>query len=303
MRSPSLTLRPLNKLLGLSVAILLSSLGCAVKTKTRVPPGAVPPPAIEARPAELISKINSRSDSIQTLVATVELEPTAGSIYSGVIKEYRDVRGFILLQAPRQIRMLGQAPVVRTTLFDMVSDGRDFRLSIPPKNKFIIGKTDFRRKTKNSLENLRPQHILDSLLVPKIDPENEKYVVEEAEADASRFYVISILEPAGDGQLDLKRKIWFERANLDMARMQLYGQQGAYLEDIRYSGYQDFEGVHFPSRIEITRPAEDYRLVIRMVKATFNQPIAPEKFELNRPEGSELVDLSQSTEEGGRNDQ
>lgn len=303
MRSSSLTLRPLNKLLGLSVAILLSSLGCAVKTKTRVPPGAVPPPALEARPAELISRINSRSDSIQTLVATVDLEPTAGSIYSGVIKEYRDVRGFILLEAPRQIRMLGQAPVVRTTLFDMVSDGRDFRLSIPPKNKFIVGKTDFRRKTKTSLENLRPQHILDSLLVPKIDPEKEKYVVEEAEADAHRFYVISILEPAGDGLLDLKRKIWFERANLDLARMQIYGQQGAYLQDVRYSAYQDFDGVHFPSRIEITRPAEDYRLVIRMVKATFNQPIAPEKFELNRPEGSELIELGKDVEEEGRHDQ
>ena len=236
-------------------------------------------------------------------MATVDLEPTAGSVYSGVIKEYRDVRGFILLEAPRQIRILGQAPVVRTTLFDMVSDGRDFRLSIPPKNKFIVGKTDFRRKTKNSLENLRPQHILDALLVPKINSEKEKYVPEEAEGGARRFYVISIVEPGENGSLDLKRKVWFERANLDLARVQLYGPGGTYMQDVQYADYQDFGGVSFPSRIEIARPAEDYRLVIRVEKATFNQPIAPEKFVLDQPAGSELIQLANDTQEEAKHDQ
>ena len=47
---------------------------------------------------ELVAKINAWSDAIHTLTATVDLEPTAGSVYSGVIKEYHDVKGFILLQ-------------------------------------------------------------------------------------------------------------------------------------------------------------------------------------------------------------
>jgi hypothetical protein len=256
-----------------------------------------------ATSAELVQRINSRSESIRTLVATVELEPTAGSVYSGVIKEYRDVRGFILLQAPNQIRMLGQAPVVRTTLFDMVSDGREFRLSIPPKNKFIVGKTDFRRAAKNSLENLRPQHIMDALLVPGLDAEKERFVVEEAEEGAQRFYVVSVVEPGESGELALKRKVWFERTNLDLARLQLYGAHGAYLEDVYYAAYQDFGGVNFPSRIEIRRPVEDYRLVIRVEKATFNQPIAAEKFELNKPEGAELVELGKNEEKEATRDQ
>ena len=46
------------------------------------------------------------------------------------------------------------------------------------------------------------------------------------------------------------------------------------------------------SRIELSRPAEDYRLTITILKASFNQPIEPEKFELKQPEGSELVNLS-----------
>ncbi len=107
------------------------------------------------------------------MTATVDLEPTTGSIYSGVIKEYHDVRGFILIQSPAMIRMQGQAPVVRTDIFDMVSNGEEFRLYIPPLQKFVVGKTAFRRPSKNSLENLRPQHILEALLIPPVDPSTE----------------------------------------------------------------------------------------------------------------------------------
>ena len=293
MRTSSLISRTLIKISWLLIAILLSFAGCAVKSEKRVSPAEIPPPPREASPAELIARVNARSEAIRTLVATVELEPTAGSVYSGVIKEYHDVPGFILLKTPRLIRMIGQAPVVRTTLFDMVSDGEQFRLSIPPKNKFIVGRTGFRRTAKNSLENLRPQHILDAFLVPAIDLEKEKFAEEEAEEGTQRYYVVSVLDAPGGSELILKRKVWFERTDLDMTRLQLYGPRGTFVEDVRYTAYQDFAGVRFPSKIEIARPAEDYRLVIRIEKATFNQPIAAEKFELQKPEGAELVELGE----------
>jgi outer membrane lipoprotein-sorting protein len=241
--------------------------------------------------AELVGQVNARSEAIRTFSATVDLEPTAGSVYSGVIKEYHDVKGFILVERPAMIRMIGQAPIVRTNIFDMVSDGTQFRLSIPPKRKFIVGKTDFKRPVKNALENLRPQHILDALLIPATDPASEKPVLEESEEGGRRYYVLMVLGPDGDGGLNLKRKVWFDRSNLQIARLQLYAAAGVYLEDVRYAEYQDFAGVRYPTRIQLTRPIEDYRLSINILKATFNQPISPEKFELEKPEGAELVEL------------
>jgi outer membrane lipoprotein-sorting protein len=222
----------------------------------------------------------------------VDLEPTAGSIYSGVIKEYHDVKGFILIERPAMIRVLGQAPVLRTDIFDMVSNGEEFRLSIPPKQKFIVGKTAFRRPAKNSLENLRPQHILEALVVQGLDTAHEKCFLEEAEEGGRRFYVVDIVEPAQGGELRLKRKAWFDRADLELARLQFYEADGLYVEDVHYSDYYDFQGTSYPSRIEVVRPIEDYRLRITIVKANFNQPIEPEKFILNKPEGAQLVDLT-----------
>jgi outer membrane lipoprotein-sorting protein len=280
-------------LIALAVAaIFLSAGACTVKRVTRIQPSEMPSPALEASPADLVARLHSISQSVRTLTATVDLEPTAGSIYSGVIKEYHDVRGFILIERPAMIRMLGQAPVVRTNIFDMVSNGEEFRLSIPPKQKFIVGKTTFRRPAKNSLENLRPQHILEAMLVPELDISHEKTFLEEAEEGGRRFYVVGIVVPAESGELSLERKAWFDRADLELARMQFYEAQGLYVEDVRYSDYHDFQGTRYPSRIELVRPIEDYRLNITILKATFNQPIEPEKFILNQPEGEQLVDLS-----------
>jgi outer membrane lipoprotein-sorting protein len=155
-----------------------------------------------------------------------------------------------------------------------------------------VGKTAFRRPAKNSLENLRPQHILEALLVPELDTSHEKTFLEEAEEGGRRFYVVGIVVPAESGELSLERKAWFDRADLEVARMQFYEAQGLYVEDVHYSDYQDFQGTRYPSRIELVRPIEDYRLTITIQKATFNQSIEPEKFILNQPPGEQLVDLT-----------
>jgi len=274
------------------VTLLLMLPGCLVRRETRVHPSEVPPPPQQATLAELISKINTQSEPIRTLTAAVDLEPTAGSVYSGIIKEYSDVKGFILMEKPSRIRILGQAPVVRTNIFDMVSSGEEFRLYIPPKQKFIVGKTSLRRPARNSLENLRPQHILQALLVPPLDAEQEKCFLEEAEDGPRRYYVVGVVAPQAGGELLLRRKLWFDRADLSLVRVQFYEATGAHTEDVHYSSYQDFQGIRYPTHIEVARPAEDYRLTLTLEKATFNAPIAPEKFELKQPEGAQLVDLS-----------
>lgn len=278
----------------------MTASGCAVRRTTRVTPTQAPPPAREASARELVDRLNLASAAIRTLNAQVDLAPTAGSVYSGVIKQYRDVKGFILIQAPSTIRIIGQAPVVRTTIFDMVSEGNQFRLYIPSKQQFIVGENTYQRPGKNTLENLRPRHILDALLIPPIDPAHDDYTMQEATLAWKRYYVIEVLAPAGPkspGELFLRRKIWFDRSTLDVSRLELYGAAGTEVEDVRYSEYKDFAGTRYPSSIQIDRPAEDYSLVIAVLKAAFNQPLGPEKFKLEKPEGVEIVRLD---EEGAR---
>ncbi len=239
----------------------------------------------------MVAHINAWSEAIRTLTATVDLEPAAGSAHSGLVKQYHDVRGFILFEKPSMIRMVGQAPVVRTQIFDMASDGKEFRLYLPTKKRFIVGNTGTRRRAKNSLENLRPQHITDALLAPPIDQTRERLSQSTVAEDGHWRYVLEVSDRTTEGQWTLRRKLWLDPANFEIARLQIYESQGSSREDVRYSDYQDFEGVRYPKRIQIDRSFEHYRLAINILKATFNQPIAPEKFELKKPERARLVDL------------
>jgi hypothetical protein len=276
----------------LVVGILLAATaGCAVRTQTRVPPSLIPPTPQSASADDLIARLNEQSERIQTLTAKVDFAPTAGSVYSGVINEYHDVKGFILYKKPSMIRIIGQAPVVRTNIFDMVSVGDNFRLSIPPKNKFIVGKASAERPAKNPLESMRPQHILDALLVPPVNPDEGHYSFEGTEEGARRYYVLTAFRPGSAHRLYPERKIWFDRSDLHVSRLDLYGPDGVTIETVNYSADHDFDGVSYPTEIKIVRPVEDYSLSISIEKATFNAEIAPDKFELKKPADAELVEI------------
>ncbi|HXJ91659.1 MAG TPA: DUF4292 domain-containing protein [Terriglobia bacterium] len=286
-----------------SAAALLLCAGCAVKHRTRVAASAVPPPPVAASAAELADKLQKQRDAVRTMTAIMELEPTAGSVYSGVISQYHDVRAAVVLQSPEQIRMQGQAPVVRTSIFDMVSDGKEFKVWIPSKHKFIVGSTQLTRPAKNSLENLRPQHILDALLVPGFDSAREQCFLNQERQDAHIYYVLNIVSRHTGETLELLRRAWFDASTLELSRVEYYDAQGAVVEDVKYSAYQDYQGVQFPSHIQLDRPGDDYSLGMTMTRATFNQPVPPEKFVLDKPAGAEEIRLGADSGEEGQGGQ
>src|SRR5579864_7318644 len=132
----------------------------------------------EADRDELVSDLAAYADRIKTLDATVDIAPSVGGSKKGKVTDYTEIRGYILVRKPAMLRMIGLFPVVRNRAFDMVSDGQSFRLSIPTKNKFIVGQNNLVYKSQQGLEALRPQHILDALLVKPVDPKDELAVLE-----------------------------------------------------------------------------------------------------------------------------
>ena len=274
------------------LAVVIGGWDCAVKRTIRVTPPPVSAPPRQASVAELVKGVDAWSKDINTLTATVEFKPTTGSVYTGVIKEYQNVHGFILMKKPAMIRIIGQAPVVKTEIFDMVSDGQQFRVSIPPKNKFIVGSNNYHGPAKQPLENLRPSHILEALLISPVDETKEKVFSEATHSPTGQyFYILNIVEPNSAGELSLKRKVWFDRADMGVTRLQIYSEGGALHEDVNYADYRDFQGIRYPAQITLNRPEEGYTLTISVEKATFNQPIPPEKFILKKPPKATLVEL------------
>jgi len=127
-----------------------------------------------ATKAELIAYINSQAAKIQTMQATVDIATAVGGEKKGKVTEYQEIRGYVLARKPAMLRMIGLFPIVRNRAFDMVSDGQQFKVWIPTKNRFVVGNNDVATPNpQQPLENLRPQAIYDALLLRAIDPETE----------------------------------------------------------------------------------------------------------------------------------
>ena len=260
--------------------------------------------AKDATREELLEAHNLIARSTKSLSATVELRPTAGSTYSGVIDEYHEVKAFLLAARPAQIRVIGQAPVIGTTVFDMASDGETFRVSIPSKNKFIVGPVGAERASSKPIENLRPQHLLDALLWPEIRKE-ESVTLREFNDENARYYVLTVLR--GGYQVEVLREIWFDRADLHVARMETFGPKGVLLSDVHLSDWQPVDtaagqaassngAASFPRAIRIERPHDDYKLDLQVTKILMNEEIPAERFKLEQPAGAELVRAGEGAE-------
>jgi hypothetical protein len=257
-------------------------------------------PLMQSTQLGLIDSVNQQAKAIQSLKATVDIDSSIGGIKKGYATDYKEISGIVLARKPGALHMIGYLPIVHTRAFDMVSDGQDFKLSIPPKNRFVIGKNGVATPdTDQPMENIRPQDIYDALLIHHIDPSNEIAVLENGyeilhDEKGRRIlqddYELTVIQKYDQGW-KLERKIIFGRTDLKPHRQFIYSEDGKVVTDARYAVYKDFDGISFPSRIEITRPQEEYDFTLNMLKVEINQPLTDEQFTLAQPAGAEVIHL------------
>jgi len=272
--------------------------GCphTLTNSTKVPV-AERPVAREASEEDLLDRYNVLARGLKSMDATLEMKATAGTKYSGVIDQYHEVKTFLLASRPYNVRMIGQVPVVGKTVFDMVSDGQTFEVSIPPKNKFLTGQVAVERQSNKPIENLRPQHLVDAVLWPEVRKE-EVVLIEEYNDEIARYYVLTVLR--GGYKSEILRKIWFDRADLHMVRLQAYGPKGALLSDVRYANWQPVapgSAEEYPMSIRLERPRDEYRLDLTITKVTLNEALQADRFKLEAPAGAEIVKVGENSEE------
>jgi outer membrane lipoprotein-sorting protein len=316
--------------LGWMVAVMAAAVfacGCAVSHKTVVKPGDAPAKLLTASKDELIGRYNQQAQSVTSLNATVSMKLIAGSAYSGVIEQYHEVNGFILAAKPANIRVIGQAPVVGKNVFDMVSDGDTFHIYIPSKSEFIEGPDNLTRQASKPIENLRPQHLIDALLWEPV-PAGVPVLLEEASEGASRSYVLTAIRApsgenatnsgtAGSSDWEIARKIWFDRTNLQIVRVENFAPGGKVVSDVHYLNWLSIAAtpnasqasntatsaesamatLTYPHEIAISRPSDDYQLHIAVKKLTVNEPIAADRFVLKQPPGTKLIHPDEDAKE------
>jgi hypothetical protein len=250
--------------------------------------GPAPKTLLTADRQTLLDNVKRQFEAVRDFDAQVNMVPALGTTEKSKITEYKDILAYIIFHQPAEIRMIGLYPVVRTKAFDMTSTGDDFRLYVPSRNRFLVGRNEVTQISQNKLENLRPRHFLDALMVRPVDPASEKVLIENYTDEDNAFYVLHVIHENGGGQLTLARTIWFARENLLLARQLIFDNDGNILTDARYSDWKAFDNVPFPKHIEINRPRDEYAVVIDVVKMDINKGVTSDKFSLEQPEGTVL---------------
>jgi hypothetical protein len=139
------------------------------------------------------------------------------------------------------------------------------------------------KETVTALSNLRPQHLTEALLVSPIpDPATSGLVYVRSEFYQEEpdtrprakkgvrivrgYYLLEETTPPNNGEARLLRRFWFDRVNgIRLARLQTFDERGALITDVSYWDEKPLGETPqrvLPSRIEITRPRDKYKLRI-----------------------------------------
>ncbi len=173
------------------------------------------------------------------------------------------------------------------------------------------------KETVSALSNLRPQHLTEALLISPIpDPATSGLVYVRSEfyqeepdtrprANKSvrivrGYYLLEETAQPQNGEARLLRRFWFDRVNGNrLARLQSFDERGALVTDVSYWDEKPLgETVQrvLPSRIEITRPREKYKLRIVYQSPTsveIDKEFQPEAFVLENRWQLPEVDLDE----------
>lgn len=251
---------------------------------------------------QILKETQDRYDQVKTLNASVEVIASTGGDKQGKVVEYTALSGYILLRKPGDLRVILFLPIAHLRAMDMVTNGVTFKLSVPPKNRFMTGTNAAEPHSKNSLENLRPNVFSDSLVIKPQQPgelvsltsderiyrpaSNPKDLIAEPTYELS-FHT---LVPGGT-ELKTLRVVHIGRGTMLPFQQDIYDKAGQLDTQALYENYETFGGVQFPAKITIRRPKDQLSLVLKINKLAVNTPLEDDQFELNPPSNVKVEQL------------
>lgn len=252
------------------------------------------PHVLDATLQQLNTQLAEQYTSIQSFNASVDITATTGGKHEGEVKESSAFPGYILMRKPSDLRTLMMVPLARSLALDMVSDGKNFKLVIPPRSIAREGADGVAVNSKPGLESLRPNIIRESILVPAMQADELVNLTENArilppaagkkESIEEPDYDLTISRVKTGHELETVRVIHIGRVTLKPYEQDIYDHAGRLVTVVTYDKYQKFGEIWFPTSILITRPIDEYTLKIDIMKMTMNPKLDDDQFQLKFPD-------------------
>ncbi len=251
---------------------------------------------------QMSRQLNMRYEAIQSMNASVSVMATTGGGLQGEEKDYTSLSGYIFMRKPDDLRVLLRVPLLGSTALDMVSNGKTFKLVIPPRNKAMEGTNEVTKPSKNGLENLRPSVFFDSMFVRGQGPNQIlSMTIDTRVIQSGKKKNDLIEEPAYDLQVLAQpegqmvrtlRVVHINSTDLLPYQQDIYDKDGQVVTKAIYSDYQFYGDTPYPSTIVIQRPRDHYSLTVTITNLALNHKLEDDQFDLKIPENIPIQKLN-----------
>jgi hypothetical protein len=248
--------------------------------------------------ARLLASYNAQSRLVHSLKTTAQVHIIRGPKFGKSAGKSKLMGAIMDFQQPAWLRATGVAPPAGVRLFDMASDGREFRLLAPDHDRItlFVGPAWSQPDFAAGNLNLRPQEFLDALrwgegklTLAQVPPGAAEKGVETLEID---------LPPRGGK--NVTGKVRFDLAKGTVSSLTIYNSEGGLISDVHYADWrlmsqqsgQSDEGC-FPRRVQVIHAAEDFQIDIRFLEMTLNPPLDRARFRISVPRGVPTVHVSE----------
>jgi outer membrane lipoprotein-sorting protein len=280
-------------------ACVIAAAGCKIRTEIKTD---VSPKLLAARTAdfdELLAIVNQYEKISDLKSSSLKATLTLGKFESGIQNEYQRASGYIFLRKPSLMHLFIQASmVVKTTVFEAVSDGDEFSAWLRDTNKVYKG----RNSTKDLVSDdrpdgipLRPDHLYEAIIPAGIDLTDPglRISVEESADKTAKYYIMSVYREGAPPLIHTVRRIWIERSQLVISRVQSFNEGGLLTGDIAYSEMTPVDGFYLPLKIDVDRPEDGYSLALEFTNGSWgvNPGLDDDSFILTQREGAEVIEL------------
>ena len=285
----------------LLLVCVLTTVGCKVRQEIKID---ISPRLLAARTAgidELIAIVNQYEKISDLTNSGMKATLTRGKWESGVQEEYRSAPGYILLRRPSFMHLVIQNTVIyKTVIFEAVSDGIEFSAWLRNENKIYIGRNSAKELVSDDMPDglpLRPSHIYDAIMPAGIDPAEpgQRISLLESADKVAKYYILSVYKDGTPPLIHEMRRIWIERSQLVISRIQSFNESGLLTGDIKYLEMMPIDGFYLPLKIDLARPEDGYSLALEFTNGSWdvNPGLDDDSFLLTPREGAELIELQE----------
>jgi outer membrane lipoprotein-sorting protein len=178
----------------------------------------------------------------------------------------------------------------------MASNGETFQMYLPSRKRFFVGKAVEEKRSENRTENIRPQHILEALLIEPQQPD-EWATLQNAVEGLTPYQVVSLVSPQSEQKAKVTRKFWFTRETFELSHMQILDDHGDTATLARYEQWAEQDGLPYAAAVTVIRPGDGYTLQIRILTPGLNETVPEDSFVLETPEGVTVERLGETPSE------